>query len=226
MDISDLLALVVWIIVILSYVVQLVVKGFKRAEEEALRKAARERARSPLEPKGLRRLEASADVRESGEMEPMVASEPREVSDDWWGPELDAAELNEEDSFELPDTARRSLAEERAEELIREREREMAMPGSLEMEGEYSPEPSLRPMDQWVVDEDDLMLAWEMATGIEDEAEAFRREMIQDYHADAAESWLVPKGGVRREQVLSGVVWGTLLGPPRCKRDRRPRRAS
>jgi len=46
MDISDLLALVVWIIVILSYVVQLVVKGFKRAEEEALRKAARERPQS------------------------------------------------------------------------------------------------------------------------------------------------------------------------------------
>jgi len=111
------------------------------------------------------------------------------------GPELDAAELNEGDSFGVARYRpggrwlRSAPKSSSANESVK-----MAMPGSLEMEGEYSPEPSLRPMDQWVVDEDDLMLAWEMATGLRMKRKPSRREMIQDYHADAAESWLVPKG--------------------------------
>jgi len=225
MDIGDILALVVWIIVILSYVVQLLVKGFKRAEEEALRKAARGRARSPLEPKGLRRLEVSGDARESDGMEPIVAAEPREVSDESWEPEFHSTELDEGYGVALPDATRRSLAEERAETLAREREIEMAMTGSLEMEGDYPPEPAWRRIEPPVFDEDDLMLEWEMATGIEDEAEAFERELIQDYQADAAASWLAPDRGLRGEQVLSGVVWGTILGAPRCKKAKRPGRA-
>lgn len=229
MDVSGVLTLVVWIIVILSYVLQLVAKGFKRAEEEARRKVARGRARSPLEPKGLRRLEASGDARGNGEVEPMAPAERTEGSGAWWEQEFGSTELDEEYGAGLPRTGRQSLARELAEERAHEREVEMAEPyeaGSLGMEDEYSPVPMQRTVESEAFHADALMLAWEMESGLEDEAEAFERELVQDYKADAAGSWLVSDGGVRRQQVLSGIVWGAILGPPRCRKGRREGRAS
>lgn len=224
MDVSDVLALVVWIIVILSYVLQLVAKGFKRAEEDARRKAARGSARSPLEPKGLRRLEVSRDAREDSEAGPMAPAEHTEGSGGWWEQEFDSTELDDEYGIELQRADRRSLAEELAEERAHELETERAMPyeaGSLGMEGEYRPEPVRKTAESEAFDADALMLAWEMGSGLENEAEAFERELVQDYQADATASWLVPDGGVRREQVLSGIVWGAILAPPRCRKARK-----
>ncbi|MGI6540406.1 MAG: hypothetical protein ACOX38_06455 [Bacillota bacterium] len=210
MDMSDLAALVVWIVVIFSYVLRIVARGFKQAEEEALKKA--------------RHLEASRDAQAEGRMEPPAPADgfagSPEVPSTLQSYELESVEAEEDyDAWPLPKT-RRSLAQEAAEERAYEREVEMAEPivtGSLGEAGDDASEWSERTIEPRATDVDDVILDLEIETSLE-ESRVFERELVQEWEADVVSPQLASDGEAFGKQVVSGIIWATVLGPPRCRK--------
>ncbi len=112
---------------------------------------------------------------------------------------------------------RRRLRQERSEEWQSERARTWEMPadaGSLGGPGEAIDEPIARSSGASEVDLDREALDW-----------ALDEDMVAEAGADvgAAEcverdagTWRIP-GRVEPEHALAGIVWGTVLGAPRCR---------
>lgn len=118
---------------------------------------------------------------------------------------------------------RRRLRQERLDEWQSERARTWEMPadaGSLGAPGETADEPLVRSVEAFGASMD-----WDVLDGALDEdvdAEAGRGVAAgQRFEADPG-VWRLP-GRVETEHALAGMVWGTVLGTPRCRLTRHGR---
>ena len=118
---------------------------------------------------------------------------------------------------------RRRLRQERSEEWQSDRARTWEMPadaGSLGAPGEAVDEPLVKSVDAFGVgaewEMDDLVLDEDMVAQAGVDVGAAER-----LEGDAG-TWRAP-GRVEPEHALAGIVWGTVLAPPRCRLTRHGR---
>ena len=238
----------VWLMFLVGSVLRAVVQGKRRAEQEAARRAMRRaqgqpnvsgpiRTGQPQAPAPPRRVPTQGKqvlrpgwpvypgqpaqpvvVVEQGEGEGESVEGGDTLQPGMWGAQEDDYST-EGDGRDI----RRRLKQEQSEEWRSDRARTWEMPadaGSLGAPGEVVDEPFARSADAFGVNTD-----WEMLDEALDEdmdAEAGEDVAAALRLDDDAGLWQLP-GRVEPEHALAGIVWGTVLGMPRCRLTRHGR---
>lgn len=226
----------IWMMFILGSVVRSIVQGKRRAEQEAARRAMRRAQGQPNVGMpgrtGQVRAPAKRRVPDLGKQvfrtgwpvypgqpaQPVVVVEPDQslgegndtLQPDTW----DAQEEGYSTEGDGRDIRRR-LRQEQSDEWQSERVHTWEMPadaGSLGDTGEPFDEPMVRSADAFGVGFDRETLDWAADEDM-DAAEHFERDVGM---------WEWP-GRVEPGHALAGVVWGTVLGAPRCRLTRHGR---
>ena len=209
----------VWLMFLVGSVLRAVVQGKRRAEQEAARRAMRRAQGQPRQAPapGGQIFRPGWPVYPGQPAQPVIVVDDGESHGE--GESGGEGEPAEGDSRE----ARRRLKQERSDEWQSERARTWEMPadaGSLGDPGEAVDEPIAKSADAFGVDLSREAL--DLAVDEDTAAEADKDMVVAGRLEGAVGVWQLP-GRVEPEHALAGIVWGTVLGEPRCRLTRHRR---
>lgn len=223
MDSLEGLIGLLWLMFFVGSVVRAIAQGKRRAEQEAARRATRRGAGLPHGMPVPRKqvLRPGWPVYPGQPAQPVIMVEQGEGQEKRQGQGEAEGEVGAEgegESIEGDDRdMQRRLKQERSEEWQSDKARLWEMPadaGSLGALGEPADEPIVKSADASGLSGEWDMVDWvlDMDTGAgagEDVAAAQRID-------GASEVWKL-SGRVEPDHALLGIVWGTVLGQPRCR---------
>ncbi|HBK61410.1 MAG TPA: hypothetical protein DDZ84_11565 [Firmicutes bacterium] len=242
MDGLEGLIVLIWFMVLVGSVLRAVIQARRRAEQGAAKRAmqrapGRSDARTPAPRRAIPDLGKQVfrtgwPVYPGQPAQPVVVVEPDQslregVSSEGVSAEGDDAEGDDaEGGYSTEGDGRdihRRLRQERSDEWQSEGVRKWEMPagtGSLGDVGEALDEPMLKSADTFSVEIEQETMDW--ASDEEIDAGGVGAAQAGGRREGDAGGWQLP-GRVGPGQALAGIVWGTVLGSPRCRLTRHGR---